>query len=102
MATIPPDMREKEKIVGGLLNINQLLWIILGAGIGAMSFVFSFLIFSSPIFSIILVILCIASSLPFVFFKKNDLTLFQYLKYSYEFNAKVKELPNKNIKKGVR
>lgn len=102
MASIPPDMREKEKIVGGLLDINQLLWIIGGGVLGAIMFGTSFLILNLPILSIILAIIGVALSLPFVFYKKNDLTLYQHLKYSYEFKTKVKELPNINNGKGVR
>lgn len=102
MATIPPDMREKEKIVGGLLDINQLLWIVGGGVLGAVMFGTSFLILQLPILSIILAIIGIALSLPFVFYKKNDLSLFLFLKYSYEFKTKVKELPNINNGKGVR
>lgn len=102
MATIPPDMREKEKIVGGLLDINQLLWIIGGGVIGATMFGGSYLILQIPILSIILAIIGVALSLPFVFYKKNDLTLFQFLKFSYEFKTKVKELPNINNGKGVK
>ena len=102
MASIPPDMKEKEKIVGGLLNINQLLWVIAGGVFGAILFGMTFLLFSSLIFSIILFVLGLVTSLPFVFYKRNDLTLYQYLKYSYDFKMKTKELPNVNLKKGVR
>ena len=33
--TVPPDINEKEKIIGGILNINQFFWLLGGFIFGA-------------------------------------------------------------------
>lgn len=96
---VPPDMKEKEKIIGGILNINQLLWLILGLGIGALIFVMLFKIFGG-IPSLVLGVIAATSTTPFIFVKKKELTLFQYFKYKFAFKRKTKYLPN--IRKDVK
>lgn len=91
---VPPDMKEKEKIVGGILTITQFGWLAIGVVIAAIIFVLFFntlnlwgLIIAVPI--------GLAIGLPFAFYKKKELTLFQYLKLQHEFNKKQKQLPNR-------
>lgn len=91
--TVPPNMNEKEKVVGGILNINQLIWLLAGAGIGVAMFLltYSFLgkasLFVGIIFSL--------TGTPFAFLKVQELTLFEYLKRKQNFKKKIKELPHK-------
>jgi hypothetical protein len=98
--TVPPDMKEKEKIVGGILTISQFIWLMVGLLIiGAVMFLLYYL---NGAFSMVIgAPLGLAVGLPFAFYKKEELTLFQYLSLKSKFKKKRKELPN--IKgKGVK
>ncbi|MBG9693078.1 hypothetical protein ABD91_20205 [Lysinibacillus sphaericus] len=95
---VPPDMKEKEKVIGGILNVNQLLWLILGLAIGAGVFVMLFPILGG-IPSLVVGLLFATVTSPFIFVKRHDMTLFEYLKFKYLFSKKTKHLPNK--RKGV-
>lgn len=95
---VPPDMKEKEKIIGGLLNLNQFFWILIGLAIGAGFFAATFSLIGGIPALIIGVILCL-TGMPFAVYKKNGLTLFQYMRYKRIFNRKSHKLPN--IRKGV-
>lgn len=91
--SVPPNINEKEKVVGGLLNINQLFWVIGGLGIGAVMFLltYSFLgkasLFVGGVFAM--------TGLPFALVKIKELTLFEYLKRKKEFKKKTKYLIHK-------
>lgn len=91
---VPPDMKEKEKIIGGLLNINQLLWLIAGFAIGATVFVMLFS-FIGGIPALVIGGVFSLTTTPFIFVKKQDLTLFQYYRYKFAFKRKNHYLPNK-------
>lgn len=92
---IPPDMSEKEKIIGGKLNFNQFLWLIAGAGAGGLFLVVSFLITRNMVIGVFLGVIGIIPSIPFAFYKKNGLTLMEYFKRKLIFKKKVKIIPNK-------
>ena len=92
---VPPDISEKEKVIGGVLNMNQFFWILGGLFLGAMVF----LILSSFMGKFALVpagIICL-SGIPFVLIKPQGLTLFEYLKRKKDFKKKTKYLPNTRI-----
>lgn len=89
---MPPDTREREKIIGGLLDLGQLLWMLLGAGFfGIFLFIFFPLL---GMFSLILGLPFLIVGLCFAFKKVNNLTLFQYLKLKREYKHKVKGFAN--------
>lgn len=91
---VPPNMRIKEKIIGGILNINQFAWLAGGLLLGGVAFISLFpLIGAIP--SVIVAILIIPVGTPFAFYKKNELTLFQYITLKRKFNKKTHKLPNK-------
>ena len=90
---VPPNTNEKEKVIGGILNINQFFWVLAGFLLGGLVIVFTHKILGQ--FSIFLGLIFASTSLPFVLYKKNDLTLFQYLTLNQKFKKKVKKLPNK-------
>lgn len=93
-----PVTSEKEKIVGGVLNINQLFWLIGGAVFGLIMF-FSVYKLSTTLGAILL-IFGILSSTPFIFYKpKEGLTLFRYLFLKRKFKKKTKKLMNINARK---
>lgn len=91
---VQPDISEKEKIVGGLLNMGQLFCLIVGLGSGA---IFSFLLF--PIIGTASIVLGVLIFIPlgalFAFKKVQGLTLFDYLKRKRHHKKIIKKLPNK-------
>lgn len=92
---VPPDIREKEKIIGGILNIYQMFWAIGGIVLGGSLFAIIYLVTKVAILAGIIGIIGIALALPFIFYKKNDLTLYQIIFFNYKFKNKTKHLPNK-------
>lgn len=91
---IPPDMKEKEKVVGGLINLNQLFWIIGGLGLGACMFGLTFTLTGIGTLSIIIGAIFCLSGVPFALKKVKGLTLYEYLHRKRKFKKKVKHLPN--------
>lgn len=96
---IPPDMKEKERIIGNVLTLNQFFWLLGGFGIGMVGFVFTFTLFHSLPVSIFMLIVGMGLSLPFVFYKRGDLTLYQYITRRHRFLKKNHHLINKRIVK---
>jgi len=94
MYSVPPDMKEKEKVIGGLLNINQFFWVLGGLILGAVTFASLFAIVGGTLALIIGILLCFTGT-PFALYKKNGLTLFQYIRLKRKFKKKVQKLPNK-------
>lgn len=86
-------MSDKEKVIGGILNINQFFWVLGGLGVGAGMFGLTFdIIGGKP--ALVLGVLFSTTGLPFVIYKKNGLTLYQYIVYRNRFKKKVHKLPN--------
>ncbi|ADO59553.2 PrgI family protein [Paenibacillus polymyxa] len=96
---IPPDMNEKEKVIGGILNINQFFWVLAGLLIGAGAFAIFVKLFGGVIALILAIPICLIGT-PFAIYKKNELTLYQYLSYKRKFKKKTHKLAN--IQKEVR
>ena len=91
---MPSDVNEKEKIIGGLFTWRQFLWILAGTVIGLGVFaIFGQIIGAVP--ALILGLACIGASLPFVFYKKHEIYLFEYLKRKHLFKKSIKYLPFK-------
>lgn len=97
--TVPPDMKEKEKIIGGVLNLNQFFWLLGGFVIGVVLFIIVFTITKSAVLGVILALASIIASTPFVFYKKLDLPLYTYLSRKRKFKNKSHKLINH--RKGV-
>lgn len=89
---VPPDIAEKEKVIGGLLDITQFFWLLSGVGLGALLFFATFTI--SLGLATFLGILALPIGIPFAFYKKQDLPLYEYLKLKRAFKKKTKKLPN--------
>lgn len=96
---MPPDTREKEKIIGGLFTWNQAGWLFGAFLLGLSVFSFVYTATRIPLLSIILAVLVGSTLLPFVFVKRKDLTLFQYIMRKRKFNKKTKHLINKKAVK---
>lgn len=92
--TVPPDTREKEKIVGGLLYLSQAFWLLLGFVIGGSVFILLYNLIGGAFSFGLGVIIAGAIGVPFAFYKKEDLTLFQYLRLKRAFKKKAQKLPN--------
>lgn len=89
---IPPDINEKEKVIGGILNINQFFWLLGGLLIGAVVFVLLYPLFNR--FSLIFAGIVSLSGIPFALIKIKDLTFYEYFKRKKLFERKTKYLPN--------
>lgn len=87
-------MGEKEKIIGGVLNINQFFWVLTGLAVGASVFGASFALIGNGVLSLALGGIFCLSGAPFALYKKNGLTLYQYIVWKRKFKKKTKKLPN--------
>lgn len=92
---VPPDTKEKEKVIGGLFDWGQFFWMLAGAAIGILLFAGTYITIGSEVLSAILGILGIATCLPFVFVKKRELSLFTYLMYKRKLKNQTGKLINK-------
>jgi len=87
-------MNEKEKVIGGILNINQFFWILGGLIVGALMFACLFPITGGTVALVIGFLFCF-TGLPFAIYQKNGLTLYRYIYLKRKFKKKVQKLPNK-------
>lgn len=95
MYQIPADMKEKEKVIGGILTMIQFFWILGGLGLGLMMLVIALAITGSLIVGAVFIVLGLIASLPFAFYTKKGLSLFQYLRYKRKLSKKTVILVNK-------
>lgn len=95
MYQVPPDTKEKEKIIGGLFDVTQFFWFLAGAAIAIVLFAISYLTIGNEIFSIILGLIGLSTSLPFVFIRKKEMTLYRYLFYKRKLKKQKGDLINK-------
>lgn len=94
--SIPTDMSETEKIIGGVLTLVQLFWIILGVAIGALGYFLTYKIIGVIAGGLLALVLS-TTGFPFAFyhvFAKNELTFFQMLRLRIKHKRKIKKLKN--------
>lgn len=91
---IPPNTNEKEKVIGGVLTLNQFFWIVGGIGLGSIIF-FTLFKFIGAVPAALIALIFAVSGIPFALYKKNELTLFKYIILKRTFKKKQKKLPNK-------
>lgn len=97
---MPPDINEKEKIVGGILTLSQVGWLGIGVG-GCFATVVVMKLMGLGWAGFIFGIPFIVEGIRFAIVKKEDLTLFKYYRIRSSFRKKVKLLPNvRNINVG--
>jgi len=91
---VPPDTKEKEKVIGGLLNWTQFFWLLAGfmVGMGLAFIIYS--IFTSIPFSVLVAIIGFGVFVPFALVKKMEMPLFAYLRRKQALKKKTKELIN--------
>lgn len=87
---VPPDINEKEKIIGGLFDLNQFLWLLGGFILGIVVFLSTYFFLGK--FALFLGGIFVLTGTPFVFIKIKDLTLFEYIKRKHLFNKKNKKI----------
>ena len=91
---MPPDTREKEKVIGGVLNINQFGLIIL---LVIILTTYKFL----GIISVFVGLPFVIIGIMFAVRKKNDMTYFQYLRYKRRYKKTIKYYINKQKRNGI-
>lgn len=98
MATysVPPDISEKEKIVGGILTAAQLICVLVGVGCAAI-FSFATFAFLGTASIIMGVIIFIPVGFVFALFKVKGLPLYTYIKLKKYHKTITKRLPNYRV-----
>ena len=89
---MPPDTNEEENIVGGIINKHQLIWLVIGGGVGAFVTLILFKLIGA--ISLIFAFPPIVVGCVFAFRKVENMTLFDYLRYRHRFNKSVKHFAN--------
>lgn len=90
---VPPDTSAKEKIIGGFLSVNQLIWVLVGLalGVGLGSFL---KLLIGQIGLIIGIIPGLVGAFIFCFVKIHQLTVWQFITYTQKQKKRTKQLPN--------
>lgn len=91
---VPPDTSAKEKIVGGILDWGQLIWVSVGVVIGLIVGNFFRMLGGGMVGMVIGFIPGAAFAIVFAFVKIHELSVFNYLKYKKKHKQKTKKLPN--------
>lgn len=94
MYKIPADTKEKEKVIGGVITMEQFLWLGGGLVIGLLMFIGAWVITTNIFVGLFFFVAGIAMALPFAFYKKKHLTFFNYLKYKRQLTKRNVYLPN--------
>lgn len=93
---MPPDTRDREKIIGGILDIRQLFWICLGLGI------YAILVLTLYKFLNVLILILgfpfVVLGFLFALKKVEDLPLPTYLRYKILYKFKTKYFINAGFK----
>ncbi|WP_368262755.1 PrgI family mobile element protein [Clostridium disporicum] len=92
---IPPDTSEEEKAIGGILTFTQFFWLLGGGVLGVFSYLLMYLLVRSHFIGIFFAVIVASSGLPFAFYKKKEMTFFEYLKKKSKFKKKSKKLINR-------
>ena len=95
--TVYPDMKEKEKIFGGILTMGEVAWIAAGVILGSVIGFFLYKIIGWA--CIVFAIPFIALGVVFAFYKKYDMPFAKYLLLKYKFKKSHKEFPNRRQRK---
>lgn len=94
MYKVPADVNEKEKVVGGLITSAQAGWLAVGFLI-AIGLVLILSKVLPPIIALIIALpIGLGIGIPFAFYKKEGLSLIEYLVLSRAFKKKNKFLVN--------
>lgn len=92
---VPADIREKEKIIGGILTFSQGVWLMAGFALGLGSFAGVYLLTKFVPLALLVGLPNACAGIPFAFFKKNGVSLPTYIVRKIKFNKKNHKLINK-------
>ena len=89
---MPPDTREREKIVGGILDIRQFGWIAAGFALFVIHalIMFRFVNWISLVVGLVFIVWGVVFALK----KKDDMPYPTYLRYKFIYNSKTKHYIN--------
>ena len=93
--TVPADVREREKIIGGILSMAQFVWVIAGFLVGLASLSGVYLLTRTFVLAAPIGIMFACSGLPFAFYKKNGVEWPVYIKRKIQHSRKTHKLINK-------
>ncbi len=104
--SMPPDIRDKEKIFGGIFTMTQFIFLAGGIIIGIALGLFLYQIIPSIIFVIVGIVLGSCLGVPFAFVKIRalgdmELARFLFLKYQFKHKPKQKIHVNENYQKYI-
>lgn len=102
---VMPDIREKEKIVGGRFTITQTIFLAVGVVVGGLLGVLIYNLTKSVVLAIITIAIGAAPFLPFAFItieKMGKMELFFYLWIKFKFDRGQKVFININENKRKR
>lgn len=89
---MPPDTNEEENIIGGVMNKYQLVWLVIGCGVGAFFTVIFFMMIGAV--ALFFAVPPIIAGCVFAFYKVENMTLFSYLRYKRRYNKALKHYIN--------
>ena len=89
---MPPDTNEEEKIVGGYIDKFQLIWLVVGAGIGAILTIIFFKIVGAG--ALFLLFPPLIAGCVFAFYKRDGIPLFTWLRLSKRYKKSTKMYVN--------
>jgi hypothetical protein len=92
---VPPDTKEKEKVIGGMLNWTQFFWLLAGFVFALMLVFLTYLVTKSIILCAVIFLIGFGFSVPFALVRKLDMPLFTYLSRKRSMQKKTKNLINK-------
>lgn len=91
---VPPDTKEKEKVIGGLLNWTQFFWLLAGFVLALILVFITYVATNSVFLCIIMALIGFGSSIPFALVRKLDMPLFTYLRRKHQLKKKTQKLIN--------
>lgn len=91
---VPPDTKEKEKVIGGLLDWTQFFWLLAGFVLGMLLAFLVYLGTRSVFLSVLMGVIGFGPSVPFALVKKMEMPLFTYLRRKHALKKKTKKLIN--------
>ena len=102
---VMPDIREKEKIVGGRFTLTQTIFLALGVVVGGLLGVLVYKLTNSVALAIVTIVLGAGPFLPFAFIKiekMGNMELFFYLWIKFKYGKGQKVFININENKRKR
>lgn len=96
MHTIPPDMKEKEKIFGGILTAGQMGWIAGGTVLGLLISLLLYMVIS--FFGFLVLPVGAGAGFFMAFYKIKEMSVVTYLRRKWKFKNKNKRYTNRRAR----